>query len=155
MSGAPSARSVRLRALRASMPQRSRAAGLRFSVESALICPRVRDGRDRAEDALRLIHARAVVRLDTLQVLLDDTHSRDALTLQRALDVGDRRFVDVEGLGALRMTGGRADHNHRRDHTGCTRAKVRPLHARTISLPRYLVRAESSMASPIGTVTDT
>ena len=39
MFGALSARSVMLRALRASKPHRSRAAGRRLSVDSALICP--------------------------------------------------------------------------------------------------------------------
>ena len=55
--------------------------------------PGVRDGRDRTEDALRLIDARAVVGLDALQILLDDPDRGDAPALDGALDVGDGRFV--------------------------------------------------------------
>ena len=96
--------------------------------------PGARDGRDRAEDALRLVHARAVIGLDAPQVLLDDPHGRDALALKGALDVGDGRLVDVEGSGALRITAGRADHDHRQDDANGTLPSVFPVHARTISL---------------------
>ena len=41
--------------------------------------PGVGDGRDRAEDALRLVHAGAVIGLDALQVLLDDADRGDRL----------------------------------------------------------------------------
>ena len=113
MSAALSTRSVMLRALRASKPHRSRAAGRRFSVESALICP----ARGMVVTGPRmpcgsLTHG-AVVGLDALQVLLDDPDGRDALALNGALDVGDGRLVDVERWRALRMTDNRADHEHR------------------------------------------
>ena len=110
--------------------------GLQIQRGKRVDLPGARDRRDRAEDALRLIHARAVIGLDALQVLLDDSDGRDVLALKGPLDVGDGRLVDVEGSGALRITAGRADHDHRQDDADGTLPSVCPVHARTISLLR-------------------
>jgi len=58
------------------------------------------NGGDRAQDALRLVDARAVVGLDSLQVLLDHAHRGDSLALDGLLDVGDCRLVNFKGCGA-------------------------------------------------------
>src|SRR5262249_30338417 len=88
----------------------------------------------RTEYALRFIHARAVVGLDALQVLLDDAHGGDAPALESPLDVGNGCLMDVEGSGALCLTDGRTDHDHRDHDTDGPLASVSPVHAQTISL---------------------
>ena len=52
--------------------------------------------RDRAEDALRLVHAGAVVGLDTLQVQLDETNRCDLPPDDRLLQIGNCRVLQVK-----------------------------------------------------------
>ena len=78
----------------------------------------VRDGRDRAEDALRLVDARAVVGLDAFQILLDDPDRGDAPVLDGALQVGDRRLVHLK-CRPLRVRG-------RGVESQCQRTGARP-----------------------------
>jgi hypothetical protein len=56
----------------------------------------VRLHRDRAEDALRLVHARAVVGLDAVRILLDELRDRELPRQDGAVDVGDSRFLERE-----------------------------------------------------------
>ena len=58
--------------------------------------PRVRDRRDHAENSIRLVHTRAVVRLDALQVLLDQRDSRDLMRPDCLLDLDDGGLLDME-----------------------------------------------------------
>ena len=103
--------------------------------------PGVRDGRDRAEDALRLVHAGAVIGLDALQILLDDAdRGRDAPGLNGALDV--RRW----SLRGSRMawdapSGVPCPAAHDRRWSPIRRISQRqPFHGRTIPLAS-LIRA--------------
>ena len=57
---------------------------------------RTRNRRDRAEDALRLAHAGAVVGLDALQVQLDETDGGDLSADDRLLEISNRRVLQMK-----------------------------------------------------------
>ena len=79
-----------------------RAAGRRFSVDSALIWPACAIVVIGSEDSLRLVDAGAVVGLDAPQVGFDDAACRDLLRPNRLLDLFDRGFVNLEARRASR-----------------------------------------------------
>ena len=64
--------------------------------------PRVGDRRDHAENSVRLVDARAVVRLDALQVLLNQRDSRDLMRPDRLLDLRDGGLLHVKRSSPLR-----------------------------------------------------
>ncbi len=59
----------------------------------------------RAENALRLVDAGAVVGLDAAQVEVDERRGRDLLAADRLLDLRDGRLLQVEA-GSWRLRGG-------------------------------------------------
>ena len=70
----------------------------------------MRDRRDRAENSVRLIDARAVVCLDALQVLLDQRDSCDLMRLDRLLDLRDRGLLNVKRRSGEQHSDGYWDH---------------------------------------------
>ena len=60
--------------------------------------PGVRDGRDGPENALRLVDARAVVRMNAPKIGSNDFLRRDLSIDNRLLNLRDRLFLDVERL---------------------------------------------------------
>ena len=56
----------------------------------------MRDGGDWSENALRLVDARTVVRLNAFQVGFDDAARRDLLLEDGLLDPFDRGFLNLE-----------------------------------------------------------
>ena len=63
---------------------------------------RMLDGCDRSEHPIRLIDARAVERLDAVEIELHHAARCQFASLNRALDVLDRRFFDPEGSSLRR-----------------------------------------------------